>query len=161
MKIKVETLEEVLGEVETEERFEIILPFLKKISELEEKNEALEETKKELERFKGTELINEALRKENLNLLENLHDLETKNEDFLERIRKLEERNRELSGKIYDEKEALKEKLSKLEDTNRKLSGELLNQTEEINLLEEGIDRLKSANEDLKRLNRTIQENQK
>jgi chromosome segregation ATPase len=39
MKIKVETLEEVLGEIETEERFEIILPFLKKISELEEEIE--------------------------------------------------------------------------------------------------------------------------
>ena len=38
MKIKVETLEEVLGEVETEERFEIILPFLKKFFFVKRKN---------------------------------------------------------------------------------------------------------------------------
>lgn len=49
MKIKIETVQELLGEVETEKRFGIILPFLKKISELEEKNEALEE---EIEKLK-------------------------------------------------------------------------------------------------------------
>ena len=44
MKIKIETLDEIFGEIETEERFEIILPFLKKIAELEEKNEKYSET---------------------------------------------------------------------------------------------------------------------
>lgn len=57
--------------------------------------------------------------------------------------------------------EELREKISKLEDTNKKLSGELINQTEEIHMLEEEIARLKSENEDLKRLNRQIQELQK
>ena len=61
MKIKVETLEEVLGEVETEERFEIILPFLKKISELEEKIDSL---MKEYERLSS----------ENIKLRSQLHE---------------------------------------------------------------------------------------
>lgn len=252
MKIKVETLAEVIlkelsGDVEYERWFGRILPFLKKISELEEKNDALEEKNKELEALKGTELINETLRKENINLLENIHNLRNKidflnneieylkkqNEenlknaskreeqrflkfqterenllkenDILEKdVNKLLEKNDNYMKKISELKnifglitkgipipletlygkikwigdlidsdlselieliktinEGFREKINKLEDTNRKLSGELLNQNEEIHMLEEEIDRLKSENEDLKRLNRQIQEGQK
>lgn len=88
MKIKVETFEEVFlfcGDTEIEKMFGICLPFLKKIAELEEKNEALEEKNKELGNLEGTEKINESLRKENLNLLEKLHN----NEGIQNKISKL------------------------------------------------------------------------
>lgn len=90
--------------------------------------------------------------------------IQKENEALTEGIKKVEDTNAILHGRIMteeNENKTLKEQISKLEDTNRKLSGELLNQNEEIHMFEEEIDRLKSANEDLKRLNRQIQENVK
>lgn len=225
MKIKVETLEEVIlkelsGDVEYEKWFGRILPFLKKISELEEKNEALEEKNKELGQFEGTELINKELKRSqnkiselrnifgaitraitvedlygkinqigellNFDLSEQIGIIKQINEDYREiqneintlrfdkerieiqwvQLQKENERKDNIiksieknSTDLLMSNEELREKISKLEDTNRKLSGELLNQTEEIHMLEEEIDILKSANDDLKRLNRQIQEN--
>ena len=108
MKIKVETLEEVLGEVETEERFEIILPFLKKISELEEKNEALERKNKE-----------------NLSLLENPHNSELKFDILKDKFEYLKKQNEELEKQIKQKDiyiNNLQERNKNLNDENRILS---------------------------------------
>jgi chromosome segregation ATPase len=136
MKIKVETLAEVIlkelsGDVEYERWFGRILPFLKKIAELEEKNEALneafEETKKELESFKGTDSINKELRRENSNLLENIHNLRNKIDFLTCKNEELRETNR----KIYNEKEELKSEQRNLLENVDTMNNEIKAQSNE------------------------------
>lgn len=169
--------------------WKFIFPLVDKIAELEEekeerekeKNSAIDEFKTNNEQLKD-KLSNVRIIFKSMNrdipicdLYEKIKEigclLDVDSNEHIKTIEGMEGRFQKMKKMKFDleekmkllqiENEELKKKISKLEDTNRKLSGELLNQTEEINMLEEEIERLKVANEDLKLLNRQIQENVK
>lgn len=122
---------------------------IRTINDMEGRFQKMKKVKSELEeQWKFLQSENE--RKDNIikSIEKNSTDLLMSNENLREEIKKTENTNAILHGRIMTEKsenKALKEQISKLEDTNRSISRKLQNKNEEINMLKEEIDRLKSA----------------